>query len=163
MSVIIASIIISVVGYFTLSEIHVAGLMCSLVVISELVLALVKKLVHRQPEAKAHLINAAGVLIVLAFTVSIAVVDRRAMHKRAEIVVAAIEKFETDKKALPDTLKELVPAYLAEIPHAKHTLLWGAFIYRKEAGKLYWVATPAFLTLQYDLKTKEWGVRSPLL
>lgn len=157
MSVIIAAVIISFVGYFILSEAHTAATMCALLLVSELIQAGVKKLRGRAPEAKAQALAAAGVAGVLLFTLAAGRLDQKAAYGRAGAVIEAVERYQADKKALPSDLKELVPAYLERLPRAKHTLLWSGFHYKD--GRLFWIATPILVTPEYDFTAKKWGFR----
>jgi len=157
MSVIIAAAIMSFVGYFILSEAHTAATMCALLLASELVQAGIKKIKGQGPEAKAQALAAAGVAGVLLFTLAVGRLDQKSAYSRAGTIVAAVEKFEADKKALPASLEELVPSYLESLPRAKYTLLWAGFHYKE--GKLFWIATPIMVTPEYDFASKKWGFR----
>ena len=57
-----------------------------------------------------------------------------------QTIIDAINKFYNDTKTYPDTLEQLVPAYLEEVPSTEYTGIWtsGKFRYAKDEENRYY-------------------------
>lgn len=77
---------------------------------------------------------------------------------RAETVIGACERFQAKHGRLPERLENLAPEFLASVPRAKYTLLFGRFQYLAEGGRhwLAWTVLPPFGRQVYSFEEDRW-------
>lgn len=78
----------------------------------------------------------------------------RLAERRADVVIEACRRFESDHRRLPASLGELVPAYLPTVPRANWTIL-GHFVYEPDRRALSFLAPWPF-ERTYSFSTGEW-------
>ena len=76
--------------------------------------------------------------------------------QRSEIVIAAVNQYHLDQGRYPDTLQNLVPAYIPEIPEPR--IAPGVFYYGGAPDNpfLMFVEYPPFGRLSWNFVNKEW-------
>lgn len=98
-----------------------------------------------------------GAIYALLFvgTAGIILSNWRMAQNRAAPVIAAIDRFHSDQGRYPNSLGELVPAYLPSIPKAGFTLIGRRFGYVDDRPQLYF---PAMFhgVVAYDFPTCSW-------
>jgi hypothetical protein len=84
--------------------------------------------------------------------------QRKIAEETASRVIAAIEKFHTDKGEYPKTLDDLVPQYLTYVPQTK-ICLDGQFLYYNNAEHpmLVWAVVPPFGRKIDTFEDRRWG------
>lgn len=99
-----------------------------------------------------------GCVLVLVYNS----VNNDIANERAETVVKAIKAYHAKYQRYPETLTEIAPEFIAEIPRAKYTVLSGDFRYQPLGGKpmLYYQVMPPFGTRMYSFDSGEWRMRS---
>jgi hypothetical protein len=136
------------------------AVLVALVVLVALIPALIVSAVKRDGQRAAVWGLRAG-----AFTVAaIAVISTNAWQnhearRRADIVIAACERFQAATGQYPTQLAELVPAYLPGVPRAKYVLAFGAFTYdaRPDRHTLMYVSLPPFGRPYFVFEEKRWS------
>ena len=80
---------------------------------------------------------------------------------RAEGVITALHAYEAKYGTCPNDIQVLVPEFVAAIPHAKYTLLFNRFEFRKmpqsDDCSLAYTLLPPFGRAYYDVKKKSWS------
>ena len=99
-----------------------------------------------------------AVIYALMFVATLALISSnvRLAYHRAVPVISAVSRYHSERGHYPETLDELVPAYLPSIPHAGFTLLSRDFRYiSAERPQLYF---PAMFhgVFTYDFSTETW-------
>jgi len=99
-----------------------------------------------------------AVIYALMFVATLALISSnvRLAYHRAVPVISAVSRYHSERGHYPETLDELVPAYLPSIPHAGFTLLSRHFRYiSAERPQLYF---PAMFhgVFTYDFSTETW-------
>ena len=69
--------------------------------------------------------------------------------RRLELMVSAAEKYKAKYGKYPENPEALAPEFLAKVPRAKYTLLWGGFYIAD--GKIMYVSPMMFMTSGYDM------------
>ena len=95
--------------------------------------------------------GAMGIALALhvVFTANYTIAQHRALS-----VANACEAYRADNKAYPRQLSELVPKYMANIPVAKYTLMYGQFHY--DGHLVFFTSEPGMPMPAYSLAKKEW-------
>ena len=77
-------------------------------------------------------------------------------EQRAEVIISAIDQYYQDKGHYPDTLYNLIPAYITEIPRPR--IAPGVFYYVgvPEDPHLMYADMPPFGRVSWSFKNKEW-------
>jgi hypothetical protein len=81
----------------------------------------------RAGRAGAYLLAAVLALGVIAANI-------RMVHSRADVVVAAIEKYHQTHGDYPRKLDDLTPEFLPSVPAARYALTWNRFEYFYSPG-----------------------------
>ncbi len=88
--------------------------------------------------------------------------NNRISQRNAGVIIAACDEYLKKNGTYPDSLKDLVPAYLPEVPAARYTWISNGFIYRKDRGQtengyvlIYTVEAP-FARNVYSGARKTW-------
>ncbi|MEW6349384.1 MAG: hypothetical protein AB1646_10005 [Thermodesulfobacteriota bacterium] len=103
------------------------------------------------------------VLVYLVMVAAIFVsfsLNNRLAEQRAEVLVAAIDKFHDHKGSYPKSLQELVPEYLDAIPRANYTVSAGTFFYffDGDSARLMYYCGPPFHRRIFRFKGREWYI-----
>jgi hypothetical protein len=141
-------------GLFLVSEAWIGIGIGTAVGMMGVVLALVGAIT--QKEERFRLLGVAAIYALLCVaTVGILTSNWRVAQHRAAPVISAIDRFHSDQGRYPNTLDELVPAYLPSIPRAGFTWLARRFGYYAERPQLYF---PAMFhgVVSYDFSTHSW-------
>jgi hypothetical protein len=156
---IIAGIILAAYG---VSGSFVANLIVSAVICILLGLVGVVMYFLKKKEKGLDLIKKSGVFLVLCFLLMGYVkMNKYVAEARAEKIASACQEYKAKNNVYPGSLKDLVPDFMAKIPSAKYTIMWGGFHYLD--NKIIVVHEPFFATPAYDLAEKKWVSVSPLL
>lgn len=102
---------------------------------------------------------------ILAVVASL-LVSRSVSHRQrigsiaaAQPVLAAIERFRTERGVYPETIHQLVPAYLPAEPRTRMGFNGTPFHLRSKPGKLtLYFDLPAAMRCSYDSESKQWHV-----
>jgi hypothetical protein len=95
---------------------------------------------------------------------------RDLVHGRAERIITACEQYRTKTGRYPETLEQLVPDYLPEIPSAQRSLLTDPRFRYAITGPNMWIKNPNTHVLEYTsvpplgktfyvFETREWRFR----
>ncbi len=117
------------------------------------VFLLFKKRSLREPLFK---IGIYGLMAALVFSTNI--MNNNMARQGAEVLVDRINQYHVDKGVYPETLQDLVPAYIEAIPAAKYTMVSGEFIYMNvdEHITFFYVHFPPFGRQFYNFDTQAW-------
>lgn len=102
----------------------------------------------------------AGILLGAVFMVFVLNwANNHIARSRAETLVAAVKVFHQKHQRYPATLDELVPGFIARVPVAKYTLIFGSFQYLSGPGNhaLLYVELPPFGRPVYNFERGQWG------
>lgn len=77
---------------------------------------------------------------------------------RAERVIGACERYQAKHGRLPERLEQITPDFLASVPRAKYTLVFGRFQYLSEKGGhwLVWTVLPPYGRQAYSFEEERW-------
>ena len=109
-----------------------------------------------QKDGRSRLLGVAGVYaLLLVATMGILTANWRIAQRRSAPVILAIDRFHSTQGYYPDSLNELVPAYLPSIPGAGFSWLARHFGYAAERPQLYF---PAMFhgVVAYDFSSRSW-------
>jgi hypothetical protein len=109
-----------------------------------------------QKEARLRLVGVTAIYALLCLaTMGVVTSNLRVAQRSAAPVISAINRFRSEQGRYPNTLDELVPAYLPTIPGAGFTWLARRFGYFAERPQLYF---PAMFhgVVAYDFPTHSW-------
>lgn len=106
-------------------------------------------------QRRHHLGVAAIYALLCISTMGVILSNWRVAQNRAVPVVAAIERFHSDRGKYPSALEELCPYYLPSIPRAGFTRVGRRYGYIADRPQLYF---PAMFhgIVGYDFPTHEW-------
>ena len=98
---------------------------------------------------------AVPIVVGCIFVANLSVGERNAI-----IVIAAVDKYQAEQKRYPQTLQELVPKYLPEIPPTKYALSASEFRYvaLENRYQLVYTTLPPFGRRVYDFTTHSWSI-----
>lgn len=98
-----------------------------------------------------------GLAVIAVFAFNAA--NNQLAHHRAEVLIEAINHYQQKHQAYPQTLNDLVPEFIDEVPLAKYTLSSDRFYYGVVEGKpaLFYVSFPPFGRPTYNFSTGKWG------
>jgi len=154
MHIIISILAASLLGSYLLTSnwaaTFIAALICSVLSLLVLTVELIRKNGKAGPSLYLAVGSACiGVALYGAFMANYAI----ARHRTLEIA-AACEEYRADTKSYPKELSILVPKYIAAIPWAKYTIMYGQFHY--DGFKVFFSNEPGMPMPAYDLAKKEW-------
>jgi hypothetical protein len=152
-----AALVIIWDGMHPTSTVEWAALVLFLTPIAGLALASASAALRRWTAARRQLQVALVWLIAFAGVCAFSRFNIWLAKQRAPEVVAACRRFETDRRRLPATLDELVPAYLPRVPLANWTVL-GRFVYEPRQGTLSFL-DPWPRERVYDFAADRWRWR----
>lgn len=117
--------------------------------------ALLRKFVPVRPQRLRNL----GVYlsaVVLVFLIN--ALNSRLAQSRAEVLVSAVKSFHSENQRYPQSLEELVPRHIEQVPLAKYTLMFNQFRYftSDNATYLEYMDMPPFGRPVYSFSRGEW-------
>lgn len=121
----------------------------------QLLLAAVCVVVRRGAAARSHAAAALVWALAIGAMAGFSRFNVRLATERAEVVIAACRRFESDFDRLPTTLDELVPGYLPRVPLASWTVL-GAFSYETRTKPQLTFFNPWPILRVYVFETGQW-------
>lgn len=94
--------------------------------------------------------------VVLVFGLN--ALNNRLAQSRADFLITAVNLFYSENQGYPQSLEQLVPRYIKEVPLAKYTLVFNQFRYaRSETDTyLYYMDLPPFGRPTYSFQKAEW-------
>ncbi len=110
------------------------------------------------PVRRARLRNSAIYLVAVALAFIVIATNNRIARNRAEMLVTAIESWHRKHQRYPESLEEIVPDFIPNVPLAKYNFGFNQFVYSRNEGDatLYYVAVPPFGRPFYDFASREW-------
>ena len=113
---------------------------------------------HKGQSPKAELTKALiyGLVAIAVFSSNI--INNKIAKGCANDLIQVIENYHQTTGQYPQTLTELVPTYLPNVPKAKYTLIFNSFTYVNYQGNvsLFYTALPPFGRPTYVFNRKEW-------
>jgi hypothetical protein len=122
--------------------------------------ALVALLRGRRPWATSRAVRALIYVVLAVTTVATVRFHGWMAEARANQVVEACKAYHARHGGYPARLADLVPEFLASVPRAKYTMMWGEFSYwtsSLDAHTLMYVAAPPFGRRLYNFEAGRWG------
>lgn len=89
---------------------------------------------------KQKLIKVVIYVVAFALVLGMKTVNNRMSERNAGIIIEACEQYLAKNGAYPQSLYDLVPAYLPKVPPARYTVMSGGFMYhrdKRETGSSY--------------------------
>lgn len=110
------------------------------------------------PVRSQRLRNLAIYLSAVALVFGLNALNNRLAQSRADFLITAVNLFHSENQVYPQSLEELVPRYIKEVPLAKYTLEFNQFRYtRSETDTyLYYMDMPPFGRPTYSFQKGEW-------
>jgi hypothetical protein len=114
----------------------------------------------QRPRAASRAARAALYFLLGAATFGAMRFHAETARVNADRVIAACRSYESAHGRLPQRLQDLVPAFLPAVPRAKHTGMYGEFMYLSSPAShtLIYVAFPPFGRRLYHFEESRWGV-----
>lgn len=125
--------------------------MCLLALAAFVLLALGRKPLARDLGIQALAFGALAVLLYGGIKL-----DNSLARRGAVRLAAACEEYKAKTGAYPETVRELVPGYLAKMPRARHTIMWGQ--YAVVGDKVMFLLEPGLLAHSYEISSGAWKV-----
>ena len=119
--------------------------------------AILKNAVER-PGWKLAFLRIAIPPLTLALVLANDTFERRNAKANAARIIMACEEFRAAHGKFPETLDELVPRYMPNVPPAKYCLLMGEFWYWNYGSpSLLWYVVPPYGRAIYNFEEGRWG------
>jgi len=109
----------------------------------------------RKEERRRHFRTGVIYLFLSVATMGVIVLNWHVAQARATPVIAAIDRFYSDRGRYPSTLSELQPRYLTSIPRPGFTWLGRRYGYTSERPQLYFPVMFHGIAA-YDFPTAQW-------
>jgi len=107
-----------------------------------------------RPRAKEFALKAAAYMLLIALLFGLNAENKRVGRRGAERLAAACEAYKVQKGGYPESLSQLVPEYIKNIPPAKISLRWSRYWLRD--NQVMFVGEPGLVVVSYDLAAKRW-------
>jgi hypothetical protein len=135
------------------------GFVLSILVSPVWFLVSLAKAIIQRPGWRVGLTRILVPVLTLGLVLGNAAMQTRIASANAKRIIEACEQFRIANGRYPSTLDELKPGYLASVPRAKYSLMFGNFWYWSLDGKtrLMWVVIPPFGRKIYDFEGRKWG------
>jgi hypothetical protein len=112
-----------------------------------------------KPVRSQRLRNIAIYLAAVVLVIGLNNLNNLIAHKRAELLISAINTYHAKNHRYPQKLQDLTPEFVAKVPRAKYTLLFGEFSYflSGENAFLFFVDFPPHGRPIYRFPDNRWG------
>ncbi len=117
--------------------------------------SLLRKFAPTRPQRLRNLgIYLSSVILVFGLNA----LNNQIAQSRAVMLVSAVKNFYSENQHYPESLNNLVPRYVAQIPSAKYTLAFNQFRYvNSERGAyLEYTKMPPFGRTSFSFNTDQW-------
>ena len=136
------------------------GMIALITVLFALPIMIIKALFRwkDKPLLKKRL-TACGIYLLMSLLIFTSIfINNKLARSRAEMLIAACEKYKDNKNEYPKKLSDLVPNFIDDIPVAKYTLNSNRFYYTssKDSHSLFYVAMPPFGRPTYFFEKQKW-------
>ena len=153
---IIIAIILFGLDAFVLNQ----GIIALITLVIVLPIKIIKALMSRKNEFffKKRL-KVCGVYLLMSVVIIISnSMNNKLAKNRAQVLIAACEKFKYKNNEYPKKLSDLIPNFIEKIPAAKYTFHSNRFFYisSKESHLLSYTVVPPFRRSIYNFVSKEW-------
>ncbi len=116
----------------------------------------------RRAWARSRILRCGCWVLFMVLAVGVVRLHQTLAEARARNLVRACEAFKARRGAYPARLQDLVPEFVAAVPSAKTTIVWGQFMYLASAGPppqhvLVYVAVPPSGRKAYSLEDGTWS------
>ncbi|MBF0530626.1 MAG: hypothetical protein HQK55_15445 [Deltaproteobacteria bacterium] len=108
---------------------------------------------------KKRLITCGILAVTVMMIIIVSALNRQVTLQRAQIIIAACQKYQADHGNYPDGLTDLIPRYLERLPRLNYTLNGGKVHYLVREGhhQLVFATLPPFGRDYYILEENRWG------
>jgi len=135
----------------------------TLAVLAQLAFVAWNALRHQRRQSLSHLAAAGVYVAMVAFVWGYNYFNTQVAARRAAVIIAACRAYEAKHGQLPESLDDLVPAFLSSVPRARYTLAASQFFYRKatqpsDASHLLYYYPIALQRRVYNFGTDSWSV-----
>ena len=104
-------------------------------------------------------LNACGIYFLMSILIFSSIgINNKIARSRAEVLIAACEKYKDKNNEYPEKLSDLVPDFISKVPVAKYAHMSKRFYYIKseESHQLFYMAMPPFGRPTYNFERQEW-------
>ena len=152
----ITAAILFVLDAFVMNQGAISIILILLIVFWWLPKSAFKKHKGQSPKVELNKALIYGLVVIAVFSSNI--INNKIAKGRANDLIQVIENYHQTTGHYPQTLNQLVPAYLANVPKAKYTLIFNNFTYINYQGSvsLFYVSIPPFGRPTYVFDRKEW-------
>jgi hypothetical protein len=136
------------------------GMVALITVMIALPIMIIKALIHwkNKPLLKKRL-TACGIYLLMSILILTSnAINNKIARSRAEVLIAACEKYKGKNNEYPENLSDLVPDFINEVPVAKYALMSNRFFYitSKDSHLLFYMAMPPFGRPTYNFERQKW-------
>ncbi|WP_157648676.1 hypothetical protein [Thiobacillus denitrificans] len=135
------------------------GVIAILVGLGLLFIGLPRTLLRKFVPVRSQRLRNLGVyLSAVALVFLLNTLNNRLAQSRAEVLVSAVKSFHSENQRYPQSLEELVPRYIEQVPLAKYTLMFNQFGYIASDNGTYleYMDMPPFGRPVYSFSRNEW-------
>ncbi|MBT6837269.1 MAG: hypothetical protein HOA61_14625 [Bacteroidetes bacterium] len=137
------------------------GIIALITLIIVLPVKIIKALINRKNTLlfKKQLRSCGVYLLMVILIVSSNSMNNKIARNRAQVLIAACEKFKYTNNEYPKRLTDLIPKFIDKIPVAKYTFISNRFFYisSKESHLLSYTVVPPFRRSIYNFTSKKWA------
>jgi len=110
------------------------------------------------PTRRQHLRNLGIYLSAVVFVFSLNHLNNQVAQSRADVLVSAVKNFYSENQRYPQSLNDLVPRYVEQIPSAKYTLTSNEFRYVNSEQGVYleYTEVPPFGRPYFSFNKGQW-------
>jgi hypothetical protein len=108
---------------------------------------------------KIRLITAGIFSLMVILIITANHLNNQLAHQRTLSLSMACEKYKAERGDYPDSLYDLVPLYISEVPPAKYSFIFSNFHYvaTKDYHVIGFYVFPPFGRITYTLENRSWG------
>ena len=137
------------------------GIIALITVMIVLPAMIIKAFISRKnkPLLKKQL-AACGIYFLMSLLIFASIsLNNKIARSRAEMLIETCEKYKDKNNEYPESLTDLVPDFINEIPVAKYTLNSNRFYYMssKHSHSLFYMAIPPFGRPTYIFEEQKWS------
>lgn len=135
------------------------GVIAMLVGLGLLLVSLPRTYLRKFAPVRSQRLRNLGIYLSAVFLVfGFNALNNQLAQSRADFLIAAVNLFHSENQAYPQSLEQLVPGYIKEVPLAKYTLVFNQFRYARSETDTYlqYMDMPPFGRPVYSFQKGEW-------
>lgn len=136
------------------------GMVALITVMIALPIMIIKALIRwKNKSLLKKRLTACGIYLLMSLLIFTSIsLNNKIARNRAEMLIATCEKYKDKNSEYPESLSDLVPDFIKEIPVAKYTLTSNRFFYisSKNSHILFYTSMPPSGRPTYSFEKQKW-------